>query len=104
MRSGDPMDEKYYSDVWELDFDGKKRNSGAIGHPTPKPTEVFAIPMRMHTKPGDICYEPFSGSGSQIIAGERVVRRVFAMELEPVFCDVAVRRWEEFTGRKAERI
>ncbi len=103
MRSGDPMDPAYYSDIWEIDFDGKKRNSGKL-HPTVKPTEIFAIPMRIHTQPGDICYEPFSGSGSQIIAGERVNRRVFAMEVEPHFCDVAVRRWEDFTGKKAKLI
>lgn len=101
LRSGDPDSPEYYSDLWKVDWDGKKRNNG-LDHPTVKPTEIFAIPMRVHTKPGDICYEPFSGSGSQIIAGERVSRRVFAMELEPVFCDVAVRRWEEFTGRKAQ--
>jgi DNA modification methylase len=100
LRSGDPSTPEYHSDVWELDWEGKKRNSGLL-HPTVKPTEVFAIPMRVHTTPGDICYEPFNGSGSQIIAGERLNRRVFAMELEPIFCDVAVRRWEEFTGKKA---
>jgi DNA modification methylase len=100
LRSGDPTTPEYHTDVWELDWEGKKRNSG-LEHPTVKPTEVFAIPMRVHTTPGDICYEPFSGSGSQIIAGERLNRRVFAMELEPIFCDVAVRRWEEFTGKKA---
>jgi len=100
LRSGDSESPEYYSDLWEVDWEGKKRNNG-LDHPTVKPTEVFAIPMRVHTKPGDICLEPFSGSGSQIIAGERVNRRVFAMELEPVFCDVAVRRWEEFTGQKA---
>ncbi len=102
MRSGDPTKPEYYTDVWELDWEGKKRNPG-LDHPTVKPTEVFAIPMRVHTLPGDVCYEPFSGSGSQIIAGERLNRRVFAMEIEPVFCDVAVRRWEEFTGKKAIR-
>jgi DNA modification methylase len=102
LRTGDPSTPEYYTDVWELDWEGKKRNPG-LDHPTVKPTEVFAIPMRVHTTPGEICYEPFSGSGSQIIAGERLNRRVFAMELEPVFCDVAVRRWEEFTGKKAYR-
>lgn len=103
LRSGDPTEPEYYSDLWEIDWEGKKRNSG-IDHPTVKPTEIFAIPMRVHTKPGDICFEPFSGSGSQIIAAERVDRRCFAMEMEPVFCDVAVKRWEEFTGKKAERM
>jgi len=103
LRSGDLTDPTYYSDVWELDYEGKNR--AALGlHPTVKPTECFAIPMRVHTKPGDICYEPFSGSGSQIIAGERLKRRIFAMEVEPVFVDVAVKRWEEFSGKKAERI
>lgn len=102
LRSGDPLTPEYHTDVWELDWEGKKRNPG-IEHPTVKPTEVFAIPMRVHTTPGDICYEPFSGSGSQLIAGERLNRRVFAMEIEPFFCDVAIRRWEEFTGKKAQR-
>lgn len=102
LRSEDPSTPEYHTDVWELDWEGKKRNPG-IDHPTVKPTEVFAIPMRVHTTPGDICYEPFSGSGTQLIAGERLNRRVFAMEIEPVFCDVAVRRWEEFTGKKAQR-
>lgn len=102
LRTGDPETPEYHTDVWELDWEGKKRNPG-LDHPTVKPTEVFAIPMRVHTTPGDVCYEPFSGSGSQIIAGERLNRRVFAMEIEPVFCDVAVRRWEEFSGKKAIR-
>lgn len=100
IRSGDPTKPEYYTDIWELDWEGKKRNTG-INHPTVKPTEVFAIPMRVHTSPGEICYEPFCGSGSQIIAGERLNRRVFAMEIEPIFCDVAIRRWEEFSGKKA---
>jgi DNA modification methylase len=100
FKTGDPTKPEYYTDTWELDWEGKKRNTG-LAHPTVKPTEVFAIPMRVHTSVGDICYEPFSGSGSQIIAGERLNRRVFAMEIEPVFCDVAIKRWELFTGKKA---
>jgi DNA modification methylase len=102
LRTGDPTKPEYHTDVWELDWEGKKRNTG-LYHPTVKPTEVFAIPMRVHTSPGDICYEPFSGSGSQIIAAERLNRRCFAMEIEPVFCDVAVKRWEEFSGKKASK-
>ena len=89
--------------MWELDWEGKK-NSVSIEHPTAKPTEVFAIPMKVHTQVGDICYEPFCGSGSQIIAGERLKRRVFAIEQNPEFIDLAVKRWEEFTGKKGELI
>lgn len=103
IKSGDPNTPEYYTDVWELDWDGKKRPVG-FDHPTSKPVEVFAIPMRVHTQPSDICYEPFCGSGSQIIAAEKLSRKCYAMELEPFFVDVAVKRWEEWTGRKAERI
>lgn len=73
-------------------------------HPTSKPVELFAIPMRQHVKPGGICYEPFSGSGSQIMAAEMLGHCCYAMEIEPVYCDVAVLRWEQLTGQKAERL
>jgi len=72
-------------------------------HPTQKPVEIFERPISYHTRAGDAVYEPFSGSGSQIIAAERMGRRCFAMELEPTFVDVAVARWEKFTGRKAAK-
>jgi len=103
VKTGDPNTAEYYTDVWELDYDGKNRPMG-VEHPTVKPVEVFAIPMRVHTKPGDICLELFSGGGTQIIAAEKLSRRCFAMELEPFFVDVAVKRWEEWTGKKAELI
>ena len=70
-------------------------------HPTPKPLDAFGIPMRQHVARGGICYEPFSGSGSQIIAGEANGRRVFAMEISPAYVDVAVERWQAETGRDA---
>ncbi|HKQ48612.1 MAG TPA: DNA modification methylase [Phycisphaerae bacterium] len=72
-------------------------------HPTSKPVELFAIPICQHTKAGDICYEPFAGSGSQIIAAEQASRRCFAIEISPIYVHVCVERWENFTGRKAER-
>jgi DNA modification methylase len=70
-------------------------------HPTPKPLDCFAIPMRQHVARGGLCYEPFSGSGSQIMAGEAIGRRVFAMEISPAYVDVAVERWQGETGRDA---
>ena len=72
------------------------------GHPTQKPVELFARPIRAHTTPGDVVYEPFAGSGSQIIAAEQLGRRCFAMEIDPGYVDVAVARWETFTGRTPE--
>lgn len=86
--------------VWELDWEGKAR-AGKTEHPTQKPVEIFAIPMRKHTKEGDICYEPFTGSGSQLIAGEKCHRIVFGMEISPPFVDAAIKRWEKYTGKEA---
>lgn len=67
-------------------------------HPTSKPVQLFAIPMHQHTRRGDICYEPFCGSGSQLIAAEKLGRRCFAIEISPHYCDVIVRRWIEYVG------
>jgi DNA modification methylase len=57
-------------------------------HPTSKPLEVFALPMRQHTQLGDICYEPFSGSGSQLVAGGQLGRLVYGLEKEPRCADL----------------
>lgn len=86
--------------VWHISQKGEQDGI----HPTQKPLEVFAQPIRWHTKEGEICLEPFSGSGTQIIAAERLGRRCFAMELSPAFVDVAVTRWERLSGKKAERV
>jgi len=90
----------YPHSVWELPT--VKCGEGT-DHPTSKPTEVFAIPMRQHTQPGDVCYEPFAGSGSQIIAAQQLGRRCYGLEIEPKYVDVIVRRWEEFTGQAGVR-
>ena len=70
-------------------------------HPTQKPTRLFEIPMEQHTKPGAIVLEPFSGSGSQICAAEKLRRKCRAIEISPAFVDVGVRRWEKATGKTA---
>jgi DNA modification methylase len=88
--------EKNQTSVWEV-----SKDAGKAVHPTQKPTELFEIPMRNHTKTGEVCYEPFSGSGTQIIAGEKLGRRVYAMEIEPRWVDAAILRWERMTGKKA---
>lgn len=90
------------SSAWMVDWDGKGRPVGNE-HPTEKPVELFARPMRKHTRAGDVVFEPFSGSGTQIIAAEQLGRRCVAIELEPLFVDVAIRRWQAMTGRKAVR-
>lgn len=93
------VDTDVLSTVWELDTipNGDERPD----HPTPKPLEVFEIPMRQHTARGDVCFEPFCGSGTQIIAAERLDRRCFAVEISPVYCDVIVRRYIALAGENA---
>jgi len=58
----------------------------------------------MHSDKGGIVLEPFSGSGTTIIAAEQTERKCYTMELSPVYCDLAVKRWEEFTGEKAVKL
>jgi DNA modification methylase len=85
--------------VWHIEQNG---DQGL--HPTQKPVELFQRPMLWHTRKGDVVYEAFSGSGTAIIAAQITERRCFAMEQDPKYCDVAVARWEHFTGKKAELV
>ena len=70
-------------------------------HPTQKPVELFIRSINHHTNPGEYVYDPFSGSGTIAIACEKTDRRALMMELDPKYCDVIVKRWEQFTGKKA---
>lgn len=81
-----------------LEFDKPSRNGE---HPTMKPVELFAYQMLNNTKGGDIVLDSFGGSGTTIIAAEKHGRHAYLMELDPKYCDVIVKRWEDFTGKKA---
>lgn len=81
-----------------LEFD-KPSRSGE--HPTMKPVELFAYQMLNNTKGGDIVLDSFGGSGTTMIAAEKHGRYARLMELDPKYCDVIVKRWEDFTGKKA---
>jgi DNA modification methylase len=83
--------------VWTIDQIGE---SDGI-HPTQKPVELARRPILYQTQPGDICYEPFSGSGTTIAAAELTGRRCYAMEISPAFVDVAVTRWQSLTNQTA---
>ena len=82
------------------------RHKGGLGtagsHPAVFPVALVEAVLTAFSDPGDQIYEPFCGSGTQIVAAERAGRRCFAMELDPVYCDVAVRRWEMATGGNAK--
>lgn len=70
-------------------------------HPTMKPIPLVAKLVENSSKRHELLYEPFSGSGTTLIASEQTSRRCYAMEISPQYVDVAVRRWQAFTGKKA---
>ena len=73
-------------------------------HPTMKPVKLCAELLNNSSRAGDLVYEPFCGSGSTLIAAEQLNRKCYAIELDPHYCDVVVKRWEELTGQKAVRL
>jgi DNA modification methylase len=88
------------SDLWHV----KKINPNAMVHLTEKPVELAARAMQYSSRPGEHVLDLFGGSGSTLIAAEQTGRKAFLMEIDPAYCDVIVQRWEQFTGRKADRI
>jgi site-specific DNA-methyltransferase (adenine-specific) len=82
-----------------LEFEKPSRNGE---HPTMKPVALFEYQMLNNTKGGDIVLDSFGGSGTTLIAAEKNGRIARIMELDPKYCDVIVKRWEDFTGKKAE--
>jgi DNA modification methylase len=72
-------------------------------HPTMKPVELVERAIRNSSQPGDIVLDPFGGSGSTLIAADKAGRRARLMELDPKYCDVIIRRWQQWTGKKAVR-
>ena len=75
-----------------------------LDHPTQKPLVLFETPIRNHLKAGDPLYEPFCGSGTALIAAERTGTRCYAMEIDPIYVEVAMARWERFSGQIAVRL
>lgn len=71
-------------------------------HSTQKPVECMRRPIVNNTKRGESVYDPFLGSGTTMIAAESTDRACYGMEIDPIYCDMAVRRWEDFVGKKAE--
>jgi DNA modification methylase len=73
-------------------------------HPAQKPVLLSEAPIRNHLHRGEAVYDPFLGSGTTLIAAERLGRRCYGMEIDPKYAQIVINRWEAFTGRKAERI
>lgn len=83
--------------LWHID----KPQKSETGHSTQKPVECMRRPIMNNSSPGQAVYEPFSGSGTTIIAAEMTGRICHAIELNPAYVDVAVQRWQNFTGQQA---
>jgi DNA modification methylase len=79
-------------------------NEPRLDHPTQKPLVLFETPIRNHLKGGEALYEPFCGSGTALIAAERCGVRAYALEIDPIYVDVALARWQRFSGSTAERL
>jgi DNA modification methylase len=86
-------------DLWRI----KKVSPQTMVHLTEKPVELAVRAVEYSSRPGENVLDLFGGSGSTLIAAEQTGRRAFLMEIDPLYCDVIVERWENFTGRKADR-
>jgi len=92
--------------VWEVanlnPFGGEgAEENEATGHGAQKPVEIMRRPILNHTCPGKVCYDPFLGSGSTLIAAQSTGRICYGTEIDPRYVDVAVLRWQRFTGQQA---
>ncbi len=99
-KAGDWTGDRAQTTVWEI----PSRDDAGVGHGTQKPVECIARAIKNHGKPGSIVYDPFSGAGTTIIACEQFGRICLALDWDPVYVQLAVDRWETFTGKKAERL
>jgi DNA modification methylase len=86
-------------DLWQL----RKVTPASMVHLTEKPVELATRAMEYSSRPGENVLDLFGGSGSTLIAAEQIGRRAFLMELDPLYCDVIVARYEQFTGKPAKR-
>ena len=93
----EPRDRKQDT-VFEVD-----RPQASADHPTMKPVALIEAMLRHSTHPGDTVLDPFAGSGSTLIAAHNLDRQAAVIELDPIYCDVIVKRWEEHTGETAIR-
>jgi len=92
---------RHRTNVWEfsgMNSFGKERSELAHAHPTVKPVDLVIDAIKDVSKRGEIVYDPFSGSGTVLIAAERTGRRCLAVELDPLYVDLGIRRWQTETG------
>lgn len=94
-----PLKDRKQCDVWDFE-----RPSKSDEHPTMKPVSLVALAIQNSSDPGNNVLDLFGGSGTTILAAEQTGRKAFMMELDPHYVDVIIKRWENFTGKKAVKI
>ena len=94
----------WYSDRKQTTVLNFARPKKSKEHPTMKPVSIIKYLINNSSKQEDIVFDPFLGSGSTLIACESTNRRCFGVELDPKYCDVIIKRWEDFTGNKAKKL
>lgn len=92
------------NNVWHFSKTSGEERETAGGHATPKPIALCSRAIKSSSREGEIVLDVFGGSGSTLIACEQLNRKAYLMELEPKWCDVIIKRWEAFTGKKAVKI
>ena len=80
------------------------RPRASAEHPTAKPVELIRRMLANSSREGEVVLDPFCGSGSTLVACELLGRRGYGMDIDPRYCDVAIDRWEAYTGSRARRI
>lgn len=96
-KTGHYAGDRKQTTLWQI----AKLQKSETGHSTQKPVECMKRPIENNSSPGQAVYDPFSGSGTTIIAAEQNGRCCYAVELNPAYVDVAVKRWQDFTGQQA---
>ena len=95
----------YSGPVWNLSVTGSPTFETRIGmsHNTMKPVELVERAIENSSRPGNTILDAFGGSGTTLIAAEKTGRIARLIEMDPKYCDVIVRRWQEWTGKEAVR-
>jgi DNA modification methylase len=96
---------RYRTNVWEyagVNSFGRGRDDALAMHPTVKPVALVADALRDCSKRGQIVLDPFAGSGTTLVAAEKTGRKARVLELDPLYCDTIIRRWQRLTGKFAQ--
>jgi DNA modification methylase len=99
-KKGNWTGDRKQTTLWAISSGGQDAETK---HATQKPVECMRRPMLNNSSPGQAIYEPFSGSGTTLIAAQSCGRNCLGIEIDPLFVDLAIRRWQAFTGESAKR-